>query len=154
MADFQTVLDALPRIRRACRPLFREDPEGGARVSSHQARILAFLDASDPTMVGELAEYLGVTPSTMSLTLKRMEEVGYVRRDRDPLDRRVTNVRLTDAGARVRDAGREVDPERVERLLSLLRPEERAEAVNALALLAEAADRLLRRDRESVEAQT
>lgn len=153
MTDFKTVLDALPRIRQACRPLFQEDPEGGARVSSHQARILAFLDASDPTMVGELAEYLGVTASTMSLTLKRLEEAGYIRRDRDPLDRRVTNVRLTDAGVRVREAGREVDPERVERLLSLLRPEERAEAVNALAVLAEASDRLLRRDRESVEAQ-
>lgn len=153
MADFRTVMDALPRIRRACRPLFRQDPEGGPSVSSHQARILAFLDDTDPTMVGELAEYLGVTASTMSLTLKRLEEAGYVRRNRDPLDRRVTNVRLTDAGVRVRDQGREMDPERVEGLLTLLRPDERGEAVRALAALAEAADRLLRRDRESVATQ-
>ncbi|GMV05806.1 MAG: hypothetical protein AMXMBFR53_20830 [Gemmatimonadota bacterium] len=153
VADFQTLLDALPRIRRACRPLFRADPEGGARVSSHQARILAFLDEDDPAMVGELAEVLAVTASTMSLTLKRMEEAGLVRRDRDPLDRRVTNVRLTPSGARVRDASRELDPARAERLLSFLDPTTRQEALRAVALLADAAERFLRQEGEDVEAQ-
>jgi len=153
VADFQTLLDALPRIRRACRPPFLADPEGGARVTTHQARVLAFLDEDDPAMVGELAEVLGVTASTMSLTLKRLEEAGYVRRDRDPLDRRVANVRLTAAGVRVRDAGLELDPSRAERLLSLLEPAARQEALRALSLLADAADRLLRREEEDVEAQ-
>jgi len=153
LADFQTHLDALPRIRRACRPLFQADPAGGARVSSHPARVLAFLDPEDPAMVGELAEHLGVTASTMSLTLKRLEDAGYVRRDRDPADRRVMNVRLTDAGTRVRDATRELDPERVERMLSLLHPLERHDALRGLALLSEAAGRLLAREREDVEAQ-
>lgn len=153
MADFSTVLDALPRIQRACRPLFREDPQGGERVSAHQARVLAFLDPADPTMVGELAEHLGVTASTMSITLKRLEEAGYVRRDRDPLDRRVTNVRLTEAGTRVRDAARELDPARVERMLAFLDPLSRQEAVRALAALAEAADRFTRREEADVEAQ-
>ena len=123
------------------------------RVSAHQGRVLAFLDQGDPTMVGELAEHLGVTPSTMSLTLKRMEEAGYVRRDRDPLDRRVMNVRLTEAGVRARDAQRELDPERLDRLLVLVGPGARPEALRALALLADAADRLLRQEREDVDAQ-
>ena len=153
MADYELLLDALARIRRACRPRFAQDPEGGARVSAHQGRVLAFLDRGDPTMVGELAEHLGVTPSTMSLTLKRLEEAGYVRRDRDPLDRRVMNVRLTEAGVRARDAQRELDPERLDRLLGLVGPGARPEALRALALLADAADRLLRQEREDVDAQ-
>jgi len=153
MADFETILDALARIRRACGSGHAQDPLGGPRITSHQGRVLAFLDAADPTMVGELAEHLGVTASTMSLTLKRMEEAGYVRRDRDPADRRVTNVRLTQAGVRARDAQRELDPGRLGRALALMDPAERRDALRGLALLAVAADRLLEREREDVAAQ-
>ncbi len=153
MADYQILTDAVERVRRACRPRMVRDPEGGAPVSAHQGRVLAFLDEEDPAMVGELAEHLGVTASTMSLTLKRLEGAGYVRRDRDPVDGRVMNVRLTEAGARARDAQRELDPERVTRLLGLLAPEARPEALRTLALVADAADRLLRREREDVDAQ-
>lgn len=153
MADYEIVSDAVERVRHACRPPFVEDPEGEARVSAHQGRVLAFLDEEDPAMVGELAEHLGVTPSTMSLTLRRLEAAGHVRRERDPADGRVMNVRLTASGARARDARRELDPERVERLLALLDPEVRPEALRGLTLLGDAADRLLRREREDVEAQ-
>lgn len=153
MADHQTLLDAVARIQRACRPRFVRDPEGGERVSAHQARVLALLDPEDPAMVGELAEHLGVTASTMSLTLGRLERAGYVRRDRDPLDGRVMNVRLTDSGARAREARRELDPERASRLLDLVGPEARPEALRALALLGAAADRLLKREQEELDAQ-
>jgi len=153
MADFEIAMHALARIRHACRTPFVREPGGGARVSAHRARVLAFLDETDPSMVGELAEHLGVTASTMSLTLKRLEEVGWVRRDRDPLDGRVTNVRLTGAGARARESQRELDPERLHRLLALVDPAARPDVVRSLAHLGEAADRLLRREREDVDAQ-
>lgn len=153
MADLDLVLNALPRIQHACRTRRVADPGGDARVSAHQAIVISQLDDTDPTMVGELAEHMGVTPSTMSLTLKRLEDSGYVRRDRDPADRRVVNVRLTEAGVRVREARGELDPERVDRMLSLIPPSQRGEALRGLALLAEAADALVRRGREALEAQ-
>jgi DNA-binding MarR family transcriptional regulator len=153
MTDFDLVLRALPRIRYACRSRRVADGGKGAGVSAHQAFVLSHLDDADPTMVGELAEHLGVTPSTMSLTLKRLEEAGYVRRDRDPADRRVVNVRLTDAGVRVRDARTELDPALVNRMLSMLPEPRRGEALRGLASLAEAADALVRRARDQVDAQ-
>jgi DNA-binding MarR family transcriptional regulator len=91
-------------------------------------------------MVTELAEYVGVTPSTMSLTLKRLDEAGLVRRERDPADRRVVNVRLTQRGVSLREQARVLDPHRVDALLSSLRSEDRRRAVEGLSLLAEAAD--------------
>ncbi len=97
-------------------------------------------------MVTELAEYTGVTASTMSLTLKRLETAGWITRDRDPQDRRVTNVRLTESGMRARDRASRLDPRRVDAMLLSLRPEERRWAVRGLALLAEAADAMLARD--------
>jgi len=153
MSDVPTVLHAFDRILRACRPRRVADPAGGPHVSAHQAGVLAWLDEDDPTMVGELADYLGVTASTMSLTLKRLEEAGYIRRDRDPADRRVMNVRLTEAGVRVRDTATSLDLDRVDRLLRTLSPSQRAQAVQGLARLADAADALLRTSRESVAAQ-
>jgi DNA-binding MarR family transcriptional regulator len=122
-------------------------------VSAHQASVLAYLDPEDPTMVGELADHLGVTASTMSLTLKRLEEAGYVRRDRDPADRRVMNVRLTEAGSRVRAASTSLDLDRLDGLLRGLTPLQRGEAVRGVVLLAEAADALRRRSRDVVAAQ-
>jgi DNA-binding MarR family transcriptional regulator len=109
-------------------------------VSDHQARILGHLDGDDPTMVTELAEHMGVTPSTMSLNLKRLRESGLVTSARDPQDRRVMNVRLTEAGVRARDALGGLDPARVDALLRRLGPERRQWAVTGLRLLADAAD--------------
>ena len=111
----------------------------GGWVSEPQARILEQLDPADPTMVTELAEYLGVTPSTMSITLKRLRRSGLVSCERDPEDRRVMNVRLTEAGLRVRSDRWPLDVDRADAMLRSLRPEDRRRAVEGLALLADAA---------------
>ncbi len=143
-SDVDLVLGAYPRIGTACRA--RGSGTGPRAPSEHQGRILAHLDRDDPVMVTELAEYTGVTASTMSLTLKRLETAGWITRDRDPQDRRVTNVRLTESGMRARDRASRLDPRRVDAMLLSLRPEERRWAVRGLALLAEAADAMLARD--------
>lgn len=143
MSDIQLVLTALPRIHRACRA--RQVPGSLAdrpELSEHQVRILGFLDETDPTMVTELAEHMGVTPSTMSLNLKRLRDAGFVSSLRDLDDRRVMNVRLTSAGVRARDRLSALDPSRVDALLRRLGPEGRQRAVLGLRLLADAADDL------------
>jgi DNA-binding MarR family transcriptional regulator len=154
MSDVDLLLGALPRILAAARSRFVEDPDGGRRVTGHQARVLLKLDENDPTMVGELAEFLGVTPSTMSLTLKRLEEADCITRSRDPDDRRVMNVRLTEAGRRIRDAWSLLDAGRVDALLRQLRPDERTRAMEGLSLLAEGADRLAAQGEAYLEALT
>lgn len=153
MEGFDTVVHAHRRVELACRLRHVEDSGAAGTISAHQASVLSHLDHEDPTMVGELADHLGVTPSTMSLTLKRLEAAGYIRRDRDPSDRRVVNVRLTDAGLRVRDARSLLDPERVAAMLALLGAEERVVALRGLRLLAGAADALISRGRSVVEVQ-
>ncbi|MEX2049222.1 MAG: MarR family winged helix-turn-helix transcriptional regulator [Gemmatimonadota bacterium] len=138
-SDLEFVLGALTRIHTGCRP--RASPvAGGGTVSPHQVRLLGHLDREDPAMVTELAESLGVTPSTMSLTLGRLERAGLVTRERDPEDRRVMNVRLTDEGERIRETARPFDADSVDAALLRLRPDERREAVRGLALLADAVE--------------
>jgi DNA-binding MarR family transcriptional regulator len=153
MADSDTVLRAYVRIHTACRARHVRDPGDGRLLTGRQASILSHLDAVDPTMVGELAEHVGVTASTMSVTLRRLEESGYVRRDRDPADRRAMNVRLTEAGVRMREASTMLDPERVSAMLGMLSPGDRLDAVRGLRLLADAADALLSRPGSAIRAE-
>jgi len=91
-------------------------------------------------MVTELAEIMGVTASTMSLTLGRLERAGLVTRERDPDDGRVMNVRLTDAGEDARDRAAAFDPDALDAALLRLPPHDRREAVRILVLLADAAE--------------
>ena len=150
MSDVETLLGAYPRIYFACHTRHVRDPADGKVLSAHQASILSHLDSVDPTMVGELADHLGVTASTMSLNLTRLEKAGYITRERDPADRRVMNVLLTEAGERMRSAQTVLDPERVDRMLLELDPRVRREALRGLVLLSDAADALIRRGRAPV----
>lgn len=139
-------LGAYPRIHAACRARgIAGDGSGVPALSDHQAAILAHLDEHDPVMVGEIAEVMGVTASTMSLNLTRLERDGFVRRERDPDDRRVKNVRLTAVGREMRDRSRLLDVDRVDALLASLRPDDRKRALEGLAILAEASDRMVAR---------
>lgn len=145
MADTAFVAMALPRIFFACRARGTVDASRGTTLTEHQIRTLSYLDLEDPTMVTELADFIGVTASTMSLNLKRLEVGGYVSRARDPNDRRAMNVRLTEDGRRIVDGHRRFDPERVGAMLQQVRPEERKRALEGIAILARAADAAMAR---------
>ena len=142
MSNVDFVLYTLPRITERLRLRFWEALPSDVQVTEHQLRLLRQMDDVDPVMVGELAEYLGVTMSTMSLNLKRLEVAGLITRSRDPADRRVMNVLLTAEGRAIRDAAPPLDPARVDAVLMSMRPEERDRALNGLRILAEATSRL------------
>jgi DNA-binding MarR family transcriptional regulator len=109
------------------------------RLSAHQGSILDHLDDLEPTTLMDLARHMGVTPSTMSLSVDRLERKGYVTRARDPRDRRRVNLRLTPAGVRVKQAQQVLEPARIRGMLARLTPEEREAALGGLGLLARAA---------------
>ena len=134
------VLELYPRIFHACHSRHVRDPKTREAVSVNQARVLDHLDDVEPTSLMVLARHMGVGASTMSLTVERLVRKGYLTRSRDAVDRRVVNLRLTAAGARLRDAQSVLDPRRVEAMILKLSPDDRADAVRGLALLAQAAN--------------
>jgi DNA-binding MarR family transcriptional regulator len=142
MSDLAILLGTYPRIHDACRSRGMPETVRGKGLTEHQARILGYLDAEDPTMVSELAEAMNVTASTMSLNLKRLEGGGFLTRGRDPDDRRVMNVLLTEEGREVREGTTLLDPDRVDALLRGLGAEDRRKVIEAMVLMADAADRL------------
>jgi DNA-binding MarR family transcriptional regulator len=138
------VLDAYPRVYFACHTRHVADPVSGHPVSAHQASILDHLDEVDPISVTDLAGHMGVTVATMSLAIDRLERREYVRRDRDPRDRRRVLLRVTPAGVRLREAKSVLDPVRVEQVLAHLSPADRDAALRGLDLLARASERHMR----------
>lgn len=138
----RAVMDDYPRIYFACHRRHVRDERTGAVVSAHRVSVLDHLDTDTPTHVSALARHMGVTASTMSLTLNRLEADGYVERRPDPADQRRVCVRLTEAGDTLRKSSSVLDPALVERLLAAMSPVNRALAVEGLALLAAAATKL------------
>ena len=134
----QQVLALYPRIYFACHTRHVADPRRNRLLSSHQASVLDHLDETEPTGLLTLAAHMGVTASTMSLTVDRLARGGYVVRSRDPKDGRRVNLRLTQAGVRIKSERSVLDPERVRFVLDQLTPEERKRAIQGLALLAQA----------------
>ena len=59
----------------------------------------------DNQTVGGLGEKLFLESNTLTPILKKLEEMGYLRRQRDPSDERQVLVSLTDAGRRLREKG-------------------------------------------------
>lgn len=136
------LLALYPRVFLACHREHRRHPRTGRKVSHQQAMILDHLDEFEPLSVSRLARHLGVTPSTMSLNLDRLERNRLVHRQRDGADARRVLVTLSAAGARVKDDQQVLDPQCVRRLLSALTPEQRETAITGLRLLAQAADEM------------
>ena len=135
------LLAAYPRVYFACHTRHVADPVSGDAVSAHQASILDHLDEVDAMSVTDLAGHMGVTVATMSLAIDRLERREYVRRDRDPRDRRRVLLRVTPAGVRLREAKSVLDPVRVEQVLAQLSPAERDAALRGLDLLARASEK-------------
>jgi DNA-binding MarR family transcriptional regulator len=93
--DVDYVARALPqRLAVLTRLFFRVAAPGLPRT---EAGVLNTL-TEGPRRITELAELEGVAQPTMTLVVKRLEERGWVARDRHALDGRVVLVTLTEAG--------------------------------------------------------
>ena len=132
-------MQSYPKIYFACHTRHVQDEETGQRLSAHRASLLDHLDEVDPTSMLTLAGHMGVTASTMSLTIDRLVGAGYVTRERDAIDARKVALRLTRDGARVKERKSVLDRELVAAMLGRMKARDRAAGLAGLELLAKAA---------------
>jgi DNA-binding MarR family transcriptional regulator len=100
--------------------------------------VLDHLDDVQPTSLFDLARHMGVTASTMSLTMDRLVRGGYVVRERSTEDRRRLDLRLTAAGLRIKTQQKVLEPELVASVLAHLDERKRRQALRGLEILAAA----------------
>lgn len=88
----------LPRVHQRVAAL------AGEQVDRSSYLLLVRLAALGPARVGDLAEVLGVDPSTVSRQLRALGERGYVVRANDPADGRAALVTLSQEGSALTQA--------------------------------------------------
>jgi DNA-binding MarR family transcriptional regulator len=142
--EVETVLECYPRIYFACHRRHVRDEQTAAVLSAHQASVLDHLDDVEGTSLLELAKHMGVTASTMSLTVDRLERGGYVTRGRSQEDKRRVDLLLTPSGVRIKRQQKVLEPELVAAMLARLDEPKRRLALRGLELLAEAAVEMIR----------
>jgi DNA-binding MarR family transcriptional regulator len=86
------------------RRVAREDAASGLGGPALSA--LSVVVFGGPLSLGRLAEAERVRPPTMTRTVQGLEAAGLVRRDADPSDGRVVNIRATPKGVQVLQAAR------------------------------------------------
>jgi DNA-binding MarR family transcriptional regulator len=136
--DVETVMRCYPQIYFACHKRHVRDQATNEVISAHQASILDHLDDVQATSLFDLARHMGVTASTMSITVDRLVRADYVVRERSQEDRRRLDLRLTPAGLRIKKQQKVLEPELVAAILQRLDDRRRKQAIRGLELLAEA----------------
>ena len=101
------LLELIPRLLQRLRPkppveTVSDDPAwedvSELKATTGQFRLLRVLTQQQSCKMQELAEQLGVTPSTATAMVKRLVTQGYLERNRDTNDWRSVWVELTDRG--------------------------------------------------------
>lgn len=117
----ESLLQFWQLLRRASHPVRR------AETTPEQYWLLRVLYRADTRSVGELAEALGVTGSSVTTACKRLEKTGLVRRERQVSDERVVRVSLTPAGRARVESWQQQRRAALAQLLAPLTPDEQAD---------------------------
>ncbi len=88
--------------------------EHGIELNSAQGRILFVLWEEDGIPITELAHATMLSKSTLTSMLDRLEEMGHIRREHSPEDRRVTLIAVTERNRLLRDRYDQVSREMTE----------------------------------------
>jgi DNA-binding MarR family transcriptional regulator len=145
MPDAETILPLASALRlvisRLARRL-RQQAEPG--ITASQLSILATVDRHGAMTLSDLAQHERVTPPTITATMSRLEAAGYVTREIDVSDKRVTRISLSREGRRFLERVRSRKNAYLTRRLSRLDAADRAtleRAAEILERLLEAEDR-------------
>jgi DNA-binding MarR family transcriptional regulator len=111
----QQVCFALSVAARSVVALYRPllEPMG---LTHPQYLVMLALWQHAPLSVRDLSRLLQLDPGTLSPLVKRLESIGYLRRERDPADERSLAITLTESGRALRAQAEKIPPAVVSRL--------------------------------------
>jgi DNA-binding MarR family transcriptional regulator len=119
-------------ITRLARVLRQQEP---LRSSPAAAAAMASIVRDGPLTLGELAAAEGVSPSTITKIVSKLEQRGVIERTIDPSDRRVHRVRLSERGVQQIETYHSKRNRWLAEQLRPLSPDERATVRAALEIL-------------------
>ena len=100
-------------------------PPAAAKISPSLMAIIDFVAESPDCGIKEIARGLKLSAPTVSVSIRQLEEKGFVGRKPNPDDRRAVQIFLTPAGQELHEQSTIFRRQTFERLLAGLTPEER-----------------------------
>ncbi len=125
----EQLLDLFQRVRKLA---FEQHPLQGGEISMPQLTLLDWLAASPGSGISEIAEGLGLSAPTVSVTVSQMEQSGLLERRQNPADARALQVHLTEKGSAFQQRAYQFRLDKMRRLLGGLREEERIQLLDLL----------------------
>lgn len=119
----------------------RQPPFETVGITSAQLALLEWLIAQPGSNLQEIADGLRVTPPTVSVGVRRLEEVGLLERRPDPTDGRAWQFDLTETGTALWKRVQLYRQEKAQRLLAGLTPEEQTTLLMLLERTLETAEK-------------
>ncbi len=107
-------------------------PPQVAGISPSLMAIIEFVAGSPNCGIKAIARGLNLSPPSVSISVRNLEEAGLIARKPHPSDRRAVQIFLTPAGQELYDRTHAFRRQRFEKLLSGLTPEERATLLGLL----------------------
>lgn len=120
---------AVMRLARRLRQL------AGAGITPSMLSALVTIEGHGPLTLGELATMEKVQPPTMTPIVARLEADELVRRETDPVDRRVARITISAKGRQLLERSRSRKTAYLAKRLQALPPEERAVVGRAVEIL-------------------
>jgi DNA-binding MarR family transcriptional regulator len=125
--------DRLARfMQRMIKLWLTEIPRLDYDLSFSQMEMLWFIKGAPNCRVQDIADGLGITPPSVSVALRRLEEAGWLERHPDPDDGRVTCSSLTEKSVEMLQRVQVAQHRGVERFLAGLTADEKEQLVNLL----------------------
>lgn len=109
----------------------------GLGITPRQFAVLSHVESGTPRTQQQLADLLGIHRNNMVALIDEMEAAGWVYRQRGETDRRVFEIRPTDAGAVLVAKVNELIPDLDSSLTAALTDRQREQLVHALAVIAD-----------------
>jgi DNA-binding MarR family transcriptional regulator len=113
-------------------------------ITPSQGSVLFRIEQSEPVRMGVLAHHERITPATLSKVVDSLESLGLVERVPDPLDGRVTLLKVSRAGRELTEAQRRASTRALEQALAQLTPSDRDALLRSMSSLERLAEILLR----------
>ncbi len=124
-----TLRVAVARIYRALRV------SSASQITPSQVSVLFRIEQSEPVRMGVLAHLERITPATLSKIVDSLTSLDLVEREPDPLDGRVTLLRVSPHGRELIAAQREASTLAIDHALAQLSSDQRHALASALPAL-------------------
>lgn len=112
-------------------------------ITPSQSSVLFRIEQSEPVRMGVLAQHERITPATLSKVVDSLESLGLVEREPDPLDGRVTLVKVSMVGRQLLETQRTASTRALEHALAKLTPADREVLLQSMSSLEKLAETLL-----------